>query len=130
MKFVALLSSDNRVKNVIVLPENRISDFQNVVLELGITDTPILCDSNSYRGKNRDGTPGPSFRKNYPSIGYFYDPVADSFLEPKPMQYPSWILDVDGGYWKPPVARPNTPPELGKKYVWDENTISWIQVPR
>lgn len=130
MKFVALMSPDNTVKNVIVLPEERIADFENSVRELGITDTPLLCDLNSYRGKNRDGSSGPVFRKNYPKTGYIYDPVSDAFLEPKPVEYPSWILDADGGFWRPPVPPPGVLPEAGKKYVWDEATVSWIQVAR
>lgn len=124
MKIVAIMSQDNTVKNIIVLPEDRIADFENAVLELGITDTPILCDTNSYRGKNRDGSPGIAFRKNYPSIGFIYDKATDSFLEPKPTGNPSWVFDSDGGFWKPPVSRPRD----GKKYYWNESIVNWSLV--
>ncbi len=50
-------------------------------------------------------------------------------LEPKPIEYPSWILDSDGGYWKPPVDKPIGGLNQGMKYQWDESSVSWIQVP-
>jgi hypothetical protein len=134
MNTVAFINKENVVTRVIVIPEEQIFRFEDFINELGYPKTEnqkfVLCHPQAYRNKYRDGSPGPAFRKNYPLKGYIYDPVSDAFLEPKPTQYPSWVLDTDGGYWKPPVARPNTAPESGKKYIWDENTISWIQVPR
>ena len=61
-----------------------------------------------------------SFRKNYAGIGYTYDPVLDAFIAPKP--YPSWLLNTATCRWEAPVPYPND----GKRYYWDEATLSWV----
>jgi hypothetical protein len=66
-----------------------------------------------------------SFRKNYAGVGYTYDADIDAFIPPKPNQYPSWILDVDTASWLPPVPRPTD-----SVYVWNESTISWVEVSK
>jgi len=63
-----------------------------------------------------------SFRKNYASIGFTYDPVLDAFIPPKP--YPSWLLNTTTCQWEAPVPYPDD----GKTYVWDEATLSWVLV--
>jgi hypothetical protein len=131
MNTVALIDENNVVKQISVIPEDKIPTFKDYLSELGFTGNWLLCDINSHKGKNRDGSPGPAFRKNYPKIGFIYDPVLDAFIEPKSSQYPSWILDVDSGFWKTPVPRPSLSLlDSDKKYAWDEATVSWIQVPR
>ena len=64
-----------------------------------------------------------SFRKNYAGIGFAYDPVLDAFIPPQP--YPSWLLNTTTCQWEAPVPYPND----GKTYVWDEATLSWVEVP-
>lgn len=64
-----------------------------------------------------------NFRKNYAGVGYNYDPVLDAFIPPK--QYPSWLLNTTTCQWEAPVPYPND----GKTYVWDEATLSWVEVP-
>ena len=63
-----------------------------------------------------------AFRKNYAGIGFTYDPQRDAFIPPK--IYESWVLNEDSCLWEPPVPRPDD----GKKYEWDEATISWIEI--
>ena len=58
-------------------------------------------------------------RKQYASIGYSYDPIADVFIAPQP--YPSWSLN-DNFDWQAPTAKPEG------SYVWDELTLSWIEI--
>ena len=128
MNTVALIDSDNIVQQVIVIPEDQESRYLEYLEELGIGGNWLLCDKMAYRGKNRNGKSGPAFRKNFPSKGFTYDPQSDSFIEPKPLTNPSWILDVDGGYWKCPIPRPTVPPNPNMRYQWDEASISWIQV--
>lgn len=65
---------------------------------------------------NLGGTP---FRKNYAGIGFIYDPTKDAFIPPKPFQ--SWVLNEDSCLWDAPIPYPQN----GKKYFWDESTISW-----
>jgi hypothetical protein len=63
-----------------------------------------------------------NIRKQYASIGYAYDPVADVFIRPQP--YPSWTLD--GNFdWQPPTPMPDD----GTQYVWDEANLVWQPVP-
>ena len=64
-----------------------------------------------------------AFRKNYAGIGYTYDDVIDGFIPPKP--YPSWLLNTTTGLWDSPVPYPND----GKRYEWDEDTQSWVEIP-
>ena len=61
----------------------------------------------------------PQFRKNYPGIGYTYDPDRDAFIPPKP--YESWLLNEQTCLWDAPVPMP----EDGQPYMWDEETLSW-----
>jgi hypothetical protein len=66
------------------------------------------------------GTP---LRKNYAGIGYVYDAERDAFYAPQP--YPSWSLNEDTCLWDCPVAHPND----GLDYTWDEETLSWVEMP-
>ena len=63
----------------------------------------------------------PGFRKNYPGIGYSYDPERDAFIQPKPVDLPSWILSEEHYTWVPPIEIPQD----GNKYNWNEETVSW-----
>jgi len=60
------------------------------------------------------------FRKHYAGIGYTYDPGLDAFYPPQP--YPSWTLDEDCN-WQPPTPHPIN----GNFYIWNEETLEWIQ---
>lgn len=79
-----------------------------------------------------------NFRKNYAGKGYVYDAARDAFIAPQP--YPSWVLNEATCEWQAPIAYPvdAIPPvrdpitgELtgGKRYFWDEPTVSWALVP-
>ena len=73
-----------------------------------------------------DGVPSAdqskAFRKNYAGLGYTYDAGRDAFIPPKP--YNSWVLNEDTCLWDAPVAYPDD----GKRYTWDEDTTSWVEV--
>ena len=60
-----------------------------------------------------------AFRKNYASIGYYYDEIRDAFIPPKP--YPSWILNEDTCLWDAPIPYPND----GNNYIWNEEIGNW-----
>jgi hypothetical protein len=47
--------------------------------------------------------------------------VNGQFIKRKP--FPSWVLDSNS-QWEAPVSRPAN----DKFYVWDEPTLSWIEV--
>ena len=93
------------------------------VIDTGLFGDPALwvqTSYNTYGGQHPEGRP---LRKNYAGIGYTYDAVRDAFIAPSP--FPSWLLNEDTCLWHAPVMRPND----GKSYAWDEDTLSWIEVP-
>lgn len=57
-------------------------------------------------------------RYHYPSAGYSWD--GTGFAAPQP--YDSWALD-DNYVWQAPVAYPDD----GVTYVWDEDTVAWVE---
>lgn len=63
-----------------------------------------------------------ALRKNYAGIGYTYDSQRDAFIPPK--IYASWVLNEQTCCWDPPTPHPND----GKRYDWDESTLSWKEV--
>jgi hypothetical protein len=65
------------------------------------------------------GTP---FRGNYAGIGFTYDEALDAFIPPKPFE--SWVLNEDTCLWDAPAPYPTD----GAIYVWDEETIAWVEV--
>ena len=71
-----------------------------------------VCKKTSYNG---------NIRKNYAGIGFKYDADLDAFVPPQP--FASWMLNNDTSQWEAPAAKPDD----GKFYVWDEETISWIE---
>ena len=75
------------------------------------------CSYNTFGGEHRNG--GTPFRKNYPGIGYSYDPDRDAFIPPKP--YDSWALNEDTCLWEAPVPYPDDE----KTYRWNEEDVAW-----
>jgi len=63
-----------------------------------------------------------TFRKNYAGIGCTYDESRDAFILPKP--FASWVLNETTCQWEVPISMPID----DKKYMWDEATISWIEI--
>jgi hypothetical protein len=64
-----------------------------------------------------------AYRKNYAGLGYAYDATRDAFIPPQP--FPSWVLDESSCLWEAPVPYPTD----GKRYSWDEDTTSWMEIP-
>ena len=107
MAHFAEINEDNIVIRVLVVPdeqEHRGHNFLSTDLQLG--GTWIQCSYN-----NR-------IRKQYPGIGYTYDPDADVFIAPQP--YTSWSLDENYD-WQPPTPYPDDE----NKYYWNEDTLNW-----
>jgi len=78
-----------------------------------------------------DGLSG--FRYNYAGIGYSYDPVRDAFIPPKPLIYPSFIIDESTCWWVPPSAYPDNGYYTDvrgitgrQSYTWDEPSTTWV----
>lgn len=103
------IDQNNIVQRVLVVgndQEHRGADF--LAYDLGLGGTWIQCSYNA------------TIRKNYPGIGYTYDPSRDAFIAPKP--YPSWGLDEATCRWQAPTPMPDD----GLRYFWDELTLSWV----
>jgi hypothetical protein len=97
----------------------------------GVTDWEVYygakrCSYNTYGGEHLHG--GTPFRKNYPSIGFSYDPVRDAFIPPQP--YASWGLNEQSCLWEPPIPYPGNDEDMvsGILYAWDEHSTSWVLV--
>jgi hypothetical protein len=78
----------------------------------------VQTSYNTYGNQHPENRP---LRGNYAGIGYTYDAVNDKFYAPAP--YPSWVLNASW-LWEAPTPKPTD----GKKYRWDEATVSWIEV--
>jgi hypothetical protein len=111
MAHYAFLNENNIVTEVIVgidetetieglLPETWYGDFRGQV-----------CVRTSYNGK---------IRKQFAGVGFSYDPIADVFIAIQP--YASWTLDSNHD-WQPPVAMPID----DKCYLWDEESLQWVE---
>ena len=80
----------------------------------------IQTSYNTHGGVHLLG--GTPLRKNYAGIGYTYDRTRDAFIPPQP--FPSWALNEETCLWDAPTPYPTD----GKNYLWDEPTISWIEI--
>lgn len=72
--------------------------------------TGDIYKQTSYTGK---------IRKNFASIGFYYDEERDAFIPPKP--FDSWILNEETCLWNSPIPYPND----GNSYIWNEEILNW-----
>ena len=117
MAHFAELNENNIITQVIVVANEELLD-NGVESEVkGIAFCQSLFGGNwkqtSYNG---------NIRKNYAGIGYTYDAGRDAFIPPKPFE--SWVLNEDTCRWDAPTPYPTD----GKRYRWDEPTLSWVEV--
>jgi hypothetical protein len=89
----------------------------------GFVGDPLSWVQTSYNTKGGQHPEGRPLRKNYAGIGYTYDSTRDAFIPPKPFE--SWTLNEDTCLWDAPTAMPDD----GKLYTWDEETLSWKELP-
>lgn len=106
---------DGKVVQVIVAEPEFFNDF--------VDSSPgkwIQTSYNTVGGIHRLG--GTPLRKNYAGIGFTYREDLDAFI---PLQnYPSWVLNEETCLWEPPIAYPSD----GRRYVWEESTMSWKDI--
>lgn len=81
----------------------------------------FIADVLGLSGEWRQTSYNGNFRKQYAGIGWRYDAEADVFIGPQPFQ--SWSLDANHD-WQPPTPMPT---ESGP-WVWDEDTLAWVQI--
>ena len=69
-----------------------------------------------------------SSRQRFAGIGMTYWTDNFVFVDIKPEQYPSWVLNMETYAYEPPVSEPELTQEQldnGDLYVWNESTVSW-----
>lgn len=111
MAHFAQLNDNNEVTNVIV-----VSNDVATTEELGLA---FLIDWSGYTNWKQCSYNG-TIRKQFPSIGFTYNPIADVFISIQP--YPSWTLDENFD-WQPPIAKPT---DTTMFYVWNEADLTWL----
>jgi len=112
----AQLDSENMVINVLVISNNELLDENGVEQE----SKGIEFCNTLFQGTWVQTSYNSSIRKNFASIGYFYDTSRDAFIPPKP--YDSWILNEETCRYEAPIKKPDD----NNFYVWDEPSISWV----
>lgn len=118
MAHFAQLDSNNIVTQVIVVHNNELL-FNGVETESKGVE---FCQS-LFGGVWKQTSYNANIRKNFAGIGYTYDSDRDAFISPKP--YNSWTLDETSCQWTAPVSYPTD----GKVYLWDEDTVNWVELP-
>lgn len=102
-------------------------------IDSGFVGDPASWIQSSYNTRHgvhygSDGKPdgGKALRANHASVGAIYDRANDVFYEPRPLDYPSFVISGAPEWkWTFPIPRPAE----GYKYTWDEATVSWILKP-
>ena len=119
MAHFAQLNEENLVTQVIVVANQDTADQDGVENEaIGIE----FC-TNLLGGKWVQTSYNANIRKNYAGIGYKYDAALDAFIPPQP--FASWTLNNETAQWEAPTPYPDDE----KRYTWDEETTSWVEVP-
>jgi hypothetical protein len=110
MAHYAFLNADNIVTEVIVgIDETELIEGKKPEIWYGEFRNQ-KCVRTSYNG---------NIRKNFASIGFYYDEQRDAFIPPQP--YVSWTLDEESLQWQAPVDYPND----GLIYFWEESLLNW-----
>ena len=118
MAHFAEIDSNNIVLRVIVVSNKDTADADGVENEsIGAAFCEQLL-GGTWKQTSYNG----NMRKNYAGIGYTYRADIDAFVPPQP--YPSWVLNTNTAQWEAPVPYPDD----GKRYSWNEQTQSWVEV--
>ena len=123
MAHYAFLDSNNVVTEVIVgVNENELIEGLSPEIWYGNFRNQVCkrTSYNTYGGVHSSG--GDAYRKNYAGIGYTYNSARDAFIPPKP--FSSWILNTTTCLWNAPTPMPTD----DKRYMWKEETVSWVEV--
>ena len=113
MKYFTKLNETNKVINVVC-----VNDSDAPTEEDGIAFLTNLHNHEYWKESFKDG----SQRKNGASKGMTYNSSLDAFIPKQPFN--SWTLNEDTCLWEAPVAYPDD----GKRYEWNEETISWEEI--
>lgn len=119
--YAKVLSTDNSTK--FYVQEVIVADAEFIATQPGLwKQTSYNTRGNVHYGADGEPDGGVALRANYAGIGFTYDIMNDVFYAPSP--FPSWVLNESAWTWESPVPYPTD----GKKYGWDEPTLSWVLV--
>jgi hypothetical protein len=104
---------ENGIVTQVIVAE---SDF----IATGALGDPAAWIQTSYNTHANQHPEGRPLHKNYAGIGYTWD--GTGFAAPQP--YSSWTLNQDSYVWESPVPYPTD----DKKYSWDEEAQSWVEI--
>jgi hypothetical protein len=105
-------------------------DSNNIVVAVtvGKDETELIdgLDTETYYALGTEYTVkrtsyNSNVRGTYAGVGFSYNADEDIFIAPQP--YQSWIRS--GSFWNAPTPMPV---EEGKRFTWDEPTLSWVEV--
>jgi len=124
MATFAILDSNNKVTNVIVVDDN---DVINNGGNYSIEAENFVKNMLKFDNIKQCSTDG--FRFNLPGKNSTYDTIKDAFINPKP--FFSWILNTENYQWESPVPAPIDvisvdSPDFYYFYEWEEETLNWI----
>jgi len=121
MAHFAQLDENNVVIQVIVVSNNELMDGTDESEAKGIAFCQSLYGADTRWVQTSYNN---NFRKRYAGVGFTFDAALDAFVKPKPINYPSWVVDPVTIEWIPPVPRPTD-----DVYKWNEDLIAWLRVP-
>jgi len=118
MAHFAKLDENNNVIDVNVVDNSDVNDLPFPESEaVGIE---FLTNWSGGYSNWKQTSYNANFRANYAAIGGIYDPENNVFINPP--TYPSWVkINTETWCYEPPTPKPDD----GKKYYWDEPTLSW-----
>jgi hypothetical protein len=125
MGYFAHLDENDVVTNIIIVEKEDIESGLFGNSEFWI-ETDIHTRYNIHYGENNEPDDGTPLRGNYAVIGGKYDRVNDVFYPIQP--YTSWTISAPDWKWIPPTPKP--PRSETHANIWNEETLSWEQVPR
>jgi hypothetical protein len=122
MAHFAQIDENGIVQQVLVVDDRHADRGQDfLAIDCGLSGVWVQTSYNTVGGEHLFG--GTPMRKNFAGVGMTYDENRDAFYDPQP--HASWSLNEESCIWEAPVARPDD----GKLYNWDEDSLSWIEIP-
>jgi len=133
MAHFAKINENNIVENVIVVSDKDCGNLefpesepigQAFIASCGIEGNYKQTSYNTNGNQHSYGkTP---FRANYAVIGGIYDPEYDVFYSQPTSKCAT--LDLDTFSWRLPLNTSTQPLEPNQRWIWNEDTTSWVIV--
>lgn len=117
MAHFAQLQNNIVVRTVVISNDDIIDGDGNENENMGVA----ICEQIAGPGVWKQTSYNNKFRKMFALPGFIYVPEDDLFYNPQ-SPHPSWVLDNNYD-WRAPVPYP----EDGGNYMWNEQTLDWIE---